>query len=238
MTWDNKRDSTRDRGRPVDRDRQSDREVARDRVRPFARPQDDPPGTSRLFVAVPAADSVRAAVGKLMEEVAGGPITERRPGQPRWVRVDDLHLTLRFLGVTPDEQQADIAAALATAAAETAPFRVVLSGGGAFPSAHAPRVLWIGIAEGSDDLSGLVRHLNRELAPLGFPADTRPFTPHLTLARTDGVVGADERARVLTEATQDLRLTWQADRIVLYKTLVGRGPVHYEGLADARLTLG
>ena len=236
MTLDNSRGSARDRGRPVDRDRE--RPHGRFGGRLFVRPQDDPPGTSRLFVAVPAADEVRAAVGKLMEEVAGGPITERGPGQPRWVRVDDLHLTLRFLGATPDEQQADIAAALATAAAETAPFRVVLSGGGAFPSAHAPRVLWIGIAEGSDDLTGLVQHLNRELGPLGFPAETRPFTPHLTLARTDGVAGADERARVLTEATQDLRLTWQADRIVLYKTLVGRGPVHYESLAEARLTLG
>src|ERR1035437_1659053 len=187
MTLDNSRGSTRGRGRP------------------FLRPQDDPPGTSRLFVAVPAADEIRAAVGKLMGQVAGGPITERGPGQPRWVRVDDLHLTLRFLGATPDEQQAYIAAALATAAAETAPFRVVLSGGGAFPSAHAPRVLWIGIAEGSDDLTGLVQHLNRELGPLGFPAETRPFTPHLTLARTDGVAGADERARVLTEAAQSLR---------------------------------
>jgi len=226
------------RDRQSDDGRQSDREVARGHGRLVVRPQDDPPGTSRLFVAVPAADEVRADVGKLMEKVAGGPITERGPGQPRWVRVDDLHLTLRFLGATPDERQAEIAAALATAAAETAPFRVVLSGGGAFPSAYAPRVLWIGIAEGSDDLTGLVRHLNRELAPLGFPAETRPFTPHLTLARTDGVAGADERARVLTEAARDLRLTWQADRIVLYKTLVGRGPVHYEGLAEARLTLG
>jgi len=206
--------------------------------RPFTRPPDDPPGTSRLFIAVPVADEVRTAVDELMEEVAGGPIAERRPGQPRWVRVDDLHLTLRFLGATPDERKAEIAAALATAAAETAPFRVVLSGGGAFPNASAPRVLWIGIAEGSDGLAGLVRHLNGTLVPLGWPAETRPFTPHLTLARTDGVPGADERARVLTEVAADVRLAWQADRIVLYKSLLGRGPVHYEILAEARLTLG
>lgn len=234
MMWQGRQDSDSDGDPQIYRSR----EVARGRGRPFVRPHDDPPGTSRLFVAVPAADEVRAAVGKLMEEVAGGPITERIPGQPRWVRVDDLHLTLRFLGATPDGRQAEITAAVATAAAETAPFRVVLTGGGAFPSAHAPRVLWIGIADGSDDLTGLVRRLNRELAPLGFPPETRPFTPHLTLARTDGVAGADERARVLTEAARDLRLTWQADRIILYKTLVGRGPVHYEGLAEARLTPG
>ncbi len=206
--------------------------------RQFVRPQDDPPGTSRLFIAVPAPDEVRAGVGKLMEAVAGGPIDERGTGQPRWVRVDGLHLTLRFLGATPDERQVAIAAALATAAAETAPFRVVLSGGGAFPNAYAPRVLWIGIAEGSDDLAGLVRHLNGELEPLGWPAETRPFTPHLTLARTDGVPGADERARRLTDLAADLRLSWQADRVVLYKSLLGRGPVRYESLAEAPLRPG
>jgi len=225
MSWGDKGGS----GRPFGRPRGG---------RQFVRPQDDPPGTSRLFIAVPAADEVRAAVGKLMEEVAGGPISERGPGQPRWVRVDDLHLTLRFLGATPDERQAEIASALATAAAGVAPFRVVLSGGGAFPNASAPRVLWIGIAEGTDHLAGLVGRLNGGLAPLGWPAETRPFTPHLTLARTDGVAGADDRAHVLTEAARDLQLTWQADRIVLYKTLVGRGPVHYQSLAEARLTLG
>jgi 2'-5' RNA ligase len=224
MSWGDKSGSGRSFGRPRG-------------GRPFVRPQDDPPGTSRLFIAVPAADEVRAAVGKLMEEVAGGPVSERGPGQPRWVRVDDLHLTLRFLGATPDERQAEIASALETAAAGIGPFRIVLSGGGAFPNASAPRVLWIGITEGTDHLAGLVDRLNGGLAPLGWPAETRPFTPHLTLARTDGVAGADERARVLTEAAQDLQLTWQADRIVLYKTLVGRGPVHYKSLAEARLTL-
>src|ERR1035437_3392019 len=192
--------------------------------RSLVRPQDDPPGTSRLFIAVPVAEEIRVAVGKLMEEVAGGPIAERGPGQPRWVRADDLHPTLRFLG--------------ATAAAQTVPVRVVLSGGGAFPNAYAPRVLWIGIAEGSEDLGAMVQRLNGELAPLGWAAETRPFTPHLTLARADGVAGADERARVLIDAARDLRLSWRADRIILYRTLVGRGPVHYESLAEARLSNG
>jgi 2'-5' RNA ligase len=184
---------------------------------------------------VPAPDDVRAAVGGLMERVAGGPITERAFGQPRWVGVDDLHVTLRFLGATPDERQADVAAALAAVAAVTDSFRIVLSGGGAFPNANAPRVLWIGIAEGSADLGALALRLNEKLVPLGWPADDRPFKPHLTLARTDGVPGADERARVLTESAADLRLSWQADRIVLFRSLLGRGPVRYESLAEARL---
>ena len=146
-------------------------------------------------MAVPVADDVRAAIREVMEAVAGGSIDERAYGQPRWVRVDGLHLTLRFLGATPDEKQSQIAAALEAASAGVAPFRVALSGGGAFPDPRRPRVLWIGINEGAALLAGLARRLDERLAPLGWPPEGRPFAPHLTLARTDGVPGADERAR-------------------------------------------
>lgn len=170
-----------------------------------------------------------------MQAVAGGPIDERAFGQPRWVRVDGLHLTLRFLGATPDTRQTDVAAAVRAAAEGVASFRIVLSGGGAFPNAIHPRVLWLGLVEGTDELAELARRLGERLAPLGWPPDSRPLTPHLTLARTDGVPGADERARRLTEVAGDRRLEWQADRVVLYKSIVGRGPTHYEALATVDL---
>ena len=205
-------------------------------ARPFVRPADDPPGTSRLFVAVPVPDDVRRGVSEVMEAVAGGPIDERSFGQPRWVGVEGLHLTLRFLGATLDARQADVARAVADVAAREAPFNITLSGGGAFPNAFRPRVLWLGIAQGVDVLVTLARRVGESLAPLGWPPDDRPFMPHLTLARTDGVPGADERARVLVEAAADLRLSWQADRIVLYKSIVGRGPTRYEALSEASLT--
>ena len=206
------------------------------RRRQFVRPPDDPPGTSRLFVAVPVAEEVRAAVGELMAAVAGAPIAERVFGQPRWVRVDGLHLTLRFLGATPDERQPALAGAIAAAAKGVAPFRVVLSGGGAFPNPYRPRVLWIGIGEGEEQLADLVHRLDDQLAPLGWPPQEHPFAPHLTLARTDGVPGADEHARRLADAAREVRLSWQADSLVLYKSIVGHGPARYEVLDEAPLS--
>ncbi len=203
--------------------------------REFIRPEDDPPGTSRLFVAVPVADEIRAAMREIMENVAGASIDERAYGQPRWVRVDGLHLTLRFLGATPNELQPAVADALATAATGVEPFRIVLAEGGSFPDPHRPRVLWIGIAEGAPQLADLVRRLDVGLVPLGWPRENRPFAPHLTLARTDGVPGADERARRLAEVAAGLRFEWQADRIVLYKSIQGHGPARYEPLATAAL---
>lgn len=203
--------------------------------RPFARPQDDPPGTSRLFVAVPVTEEVRDAVGRLMERLAGAPIDVRGPGQPRWVHVEGLHLTLRFLGVTPDVRLQELSAAVAATARGVAPFRVELTGGGAFPTPHRPRVLWIGIEAGATELEALGRRLDGELAQLGWPPDERPFTAHLTLARTDGVPGSDEKARRLIELARDVRFGWEADRLILYKSHVGRGPTHYEALTEARL---
>ena len=199
---------------------------------------EDPPGTSRLFIAVPVAEAVRDAVGALMEEVAGGPVDRRLPGQPRWVRVEGLHLTLRFLGATPDDRRAELVAAISNAAAVTRPFRVVLSGGGAFPNQYRPRVLWIGIAEGGPELAALERRVDAELVRRGWSPDDRPFTAHLTLARTDGVQGAADRARHLIDAAEDLELAWEADRLILYKSNLGHGPTHYEAVATARLGTG
>jgi RNA 2',3'-cyclic 3'-phosphodiesterase len=203
--------------------------------REFTRPADDPPGTSRLFVAVPVADDVRDRIRGVMEEVAGGSVDERAFGQPRWVRVDGLHLTLRFLGATQDERQPALADAISAVAAAVAPFRVELSGGGAFPDPRRPRVLWIGIVEGAPHLADMARRLDERLMPLGWPPEGRPFAPHLTLARTDGVPGADERARRLSEVAAGVSFGWRADRVVLYKSILGRGPSRYEALATAEL---
>jgi 2'-5' RNA ligase len=194
---------------------------------------EDPPGTSRLFIAVPVAEIVRDAVGSLMEQIAGGPVDRRLPGQPRWVRVEGLHLTLRFLGQTPDDRQGELAEALAAAAAGVRPFKVTLSGGGAFPNQYRPRVLWIGITHGAPELSELERRVDVELRQRGWPPDDRPFTAHLTLARTDGVAGAAQRAHDLIETAADIELGWEADRLILYKSNLGHGPTHYEALATA-----
>jgi len=203
--------------------------------REFRRPEDDPPGTSRLFVAVPVEESVRAVVGDLMERLAGegAPIEERAPGQPRWVRVEGLHLTLRFLGATPDARQAELGRAIAEVALSASPFRVTLSGGGAFPNEQHPRVLWLGIAEGARELNSLAGRLSGQLERLGWAADDRPLQAHLTLARTDGVPGADEVARHLIDAGHDLRLSWTPDRLVLYKSVLGHGPSRYEVVSEA-----
>ena len=198
---------------------------------------------ARLFVAVPLpeaaceaiggiVDAVRARLAAADEEAAG------RGGAPggrvRWVRMDGLHITLRFLGGTAEALVDQISAALDDAARDIAPFEVVIDGAGGFPSAGRPRALWLGIVDGADDLGHLARRFDGSLAAAGWPSEDRPFRAHLTLARTDGVRAGPLAARELTARAASLDLRFVADRAVLFRSHLGGGPARYEALHEAR----
>jgi len=193
----------------------------------------DPPDVLRLFYAVPLPVAARAKVGELIDRVQGsvGDGTARI----RWVRVDGLHLTLRFLGATPMRLRPELEAAADTVTGVAAPFAVALSGGGAFPSLSRPRSLWIGVSEGGDGLSSLADGLSRGAMEVGLELETRPFAAHLTIGRTDGVRLGPAAARVLADAAAAIDIRFTADRVVLFRSQLGGGPARYEPLHEARL---
>jgi 2'-5' RNA ligase len=186
----------------------------------------------QLFVAVPlpadARDEVVALVDGIREAKADTGV--------RWVRMDGLHLTLRFLGPTDDERVAGVASAVVNAAEAANPFRIKVSGAGAFPSATRPRAVWLGIGEGAEELEAIARSLQEPLAELGWAPDTRPFRAHLTLARTDGARGGPATVRALEAAASGFEVGFTADRLVLFESLTGRGPARYEPVAEAALS--
>lgn len=114
-----------------------------------------------------------------------GTIRQMAQALPRlkWVDPAGIHLTLAFLGELDDERLAAAAQASEIAARTVSPFRYRLAQLGTFGSPRQPRVLWMGADEPSGKLARLHRVLNRELEQRGFEVDTRPFSPHLTLAR-------------------------------------------------------
>ena len=193
----------------------------------------DEPGMLRLFFAVPVPDDARARVGRLIERVQAsvGDGTARI----RWVRVDGLHLTLRFLGPTPEDRVPPLTAGADALASADAPFEVVLAGGGAFPSLARPRSLWVGVSEGADRLANLADGLTAAAGECGLVLDTRAFTPHLTIARTDGVRLGPAAAHALEEAADGLDARFTVDRVVLFRSILGGGPARYEPLHEARL---
>jgi 2'-5' RNA ligase len=193
----------------------------------------DEPGTLRLFYAVPVPADARARIGELIERVQAG--VGDGTARIRWVRVDGLHLTLRFLGPMPAERRPALEAAADAVASAAPPFEVGLSGGGAFPSLARPRSLWIGVADGGDRLAALADELTRAAVEDGEPLETRPFAAHLTIGRTDGVRLGPVAARALEEAAGGIDVRFLADRVILFQSHLGGGPARYEALHEARL---
>ncbi|WP_158602271.1 RNA 2',3'-cyclic phosphodiesterase [Cohnella endophytica] len=155
----------------------------------------------------------------------------------RWTHPADLHVTLHFLGDTPESSVAAIDALTAETAAATAPFALTLTEAGTFGPPSAPRVLWCGLAESAGApqegaLAALHAALGAHLAASGFATEARPFRAHVTLAR-GGAAGSDPAAlmaawRAVADAAPE-SLSWTADDVTLYKTHLGRQP-SYEAI--------
>ena len=129
----------------------------------------------RLFVALEIPSTVRGNLADLLKTLrAVSP-------QTRWVRPENLHVTLKFIGEVPEARLTAIRMALSQVHFDqsvTLDFR----GLGFFPSEKHPRVLWAGI-EASPNLKTLVAEIETIMEKVGIPREKRPFSPHLTLAR-------------------------------------------------------
>lgn len=130
----------------------------------------------RLFVALTLPESLRMRLASL-----GGGV----PGA-RWVKPENLHLTLRFIGEVDEGMAEDIDAALADVSASS--FDLRLAGVGHFGKPEAARILWAGI-ETNDAVDRLRASIESALVRAGLPAEKRRFSPHVTLARLRGAPG-------------------------------------------------
>jgi len=149
----------------------------------------------RLFVAVHLSEEVRAALAAVQERLRSV------RGEVSWVRPGNLHLTLKFLGEVEAERLPSLQDALAEAARATAPFRAAVTGVGSF-GGRIPRVIWAGVGEGGVALTALAGRVEAALAGIGFPRESRPFAPHLTLGRVRSPRNAAELVQaVRREAT-------------------------------------
>ena len=129
----------------------------------------------RLFVALQIPPEVRKNLAALIESLrAVSP-------QARWVRPENLHVTLKFIGEVPETKLASIRGALAGVRSEQA-VAIDFRGLGFFPNEKHPRVFWARI-EASPNLKTLAADIDGATEKLGIPREPRPFSPHLTLAR-------------------------------------------------------
>ena len=178
------------------------------------------PPSHRLFIAVALPPAVLAACRQLISAAAGAPSVVAASGRVRWTHAENLHLTLRFLGGTDPALVPAIGTAMQDAASAVTTFPVVLAGAGTFPRSGPPRTLWLGVTDGRDELTTLVRALDAALAgQVGIEVGTGPYHPHLSAAALQAEVAG-------------WRTTFDVRRIHLFRSHLGSGPPRYEELVS------
>jgi len=179
----------------------------------------------RLFVAVEIGEILAKGAASLSEELERRATAAARGAKVTWIPADRLHLTIRFIGEIDDGRVPMVRQALEEPLA-VAPFSLTLCGAGTFPKSGTPRVVWLGITEGREELLRVEREITARLTPLGIPGEERNYSPHLTLARVRDPAGL--KSTRLLDGFTDRRIgTTQIDAITLFHSkLSPKGPTY------------
>jgi len=168
----------------------------------------------RVFIAIDLSSSIRKSLSDQITQL--GNILGK--SGVRWVKPSGIHLTLKFLGETPDHTVERVQNTLSEIVPRFSPFTMRIGTFGCFPNARRPRVLWIGIQEPTGVLEKLHQEIEMELRKIGFKAENRPFSAHLTLGRIKknvsssnlkalaSQIGAVRIGELGTEAVQEICL--------------------------------
>ncbi|MFZ5569778.1 MAG: RNA 2',3'-cyclic phosphodiesterase [Thermodesulfobacteriota bacterium] len=183
----------------------------------------------RVFIALELPETIIAALARVQKDL--------RPHglKTKWVKPENIHLTLKFLGDIRPEQVEPVAGVLQRTVARKTAFPLTAKEAGVFPSIRRPNVFWIGLAGELAPLVLLQQELDRGLGELGFALETRPFKGHLTLGRFKGPVDPDRLIQALRSLADFQTPAFTAETVTLFRSdLHSAGPV-YTRLSSGRL---
>lgn len=173
----------------------------------------------RAFLAIDLPASLRPVLSRAQEEL------KKSGADVKWVPPGNIHLTLKFFGNIPEDQVEAIAQAARSVAAAQAPFALMITDAGAFPSPKNPRVVWLGVEGDLAVIRDFHRRLEAAFAPLGFAPEDRPFSPHLTLGRVKSPAGRPELTRRLVTLPSPDCTPFKVSEVILFRSnLSPKGP--------------
>jgi RNA 2',3'-cyclic 3'-phosphodiesterase len=191
----------------------------------LAEESDEPPGSVslRAFFGLPVPEAQRSILARYLVDCAG------RAPQFRWTPDSNLHLTIRFLGHVEAAVAEKIAESVA--GADLQGFELELGDVGTFKRGALARVVWLGLAAGAAEAEQVATVVESACVGAGLEPEPRAFSPHLTLARARPREGAR-----LPGLPPPPRLdAWRADRLILYRSILGRPGAVYEPLRSISL---
>ena len=186
----------------------------------------------RAFVAL----EMPLAIQNALREISAD-LKEKLNGLPlRWLPVENIHLTLKFLGEISENSLDSISALLEAQANTIQPFEIRLAGTGVFPNARRPNVVWVGM-DAPEDLLLLQQRIEMDLSRLGYPAEQRKFSPHLTLARVQRNAHPRDLEHI-GDAIKLLKVVTSAaalvDKITLFSSELRSSGAVYHPLSQSR----
>jgi 2'-5' RNA ligase len=185
----------------------------------------------RTFIAVEIPDAIRIQARRLIAKLGSSPTSVR------WVDVNNIHLTLKFLGDVEDVEIAGVCQAIASAVRDLEPFQLDCRGVGAFPDLDRPRTVWIGTQGGDDEMGVLHEAIEKALTPLGFPKEPRRFHPHLTIGRVRRPGQDWKPLSQALRAQADLNLgPLPVDEVVVFSSQLNPSGPEYAALSHAPLS--
>jgi RNA 2',3'-cyclic 3'-phosphodiesterase len=172
----------------------------------------------RLFTGLDLSEESRELLERLLDGL-------RPLAHLKWSAIYNLHITTKFIGEWRPERLEELKAALARVG-KRENVSITIQGLGWFPNPHNPRVFWAGI-QGGSALAMLALDIDSAVEPLGIPRETRPFSPHLTLARVKEAAPLQELRQAIAKLESVEFGCFTADRFFLYLSEPGAaGPVY------------
>jgi len=179
----------------------------------------------RTFIAVDFPPEIIAKVAKIIQYFK----TQTPEKAMKWVPVENLHLTVKFLGDVPENKLDQVKTILSSSLKRTPSFNIEIGGLGIHPNKNKPRVIWLNIAC-DQELIDIHQNLNMALVPAGIEPENRKYSPHLTIARIRKQTGKDTRqevGRTLAQFRVDRLDKVTINEIILYKSeLTRNGPIY------------
>ena len=185
--------------------------------------------TIRAFIAIPLDPKIQHSIERMQDHL------KKSNNDIKWVKPENIHITLKFLGDIDTKQINSIKQILSNCTHNTRPFKVELSQLGAFPNIDRPRTLWVGLKDSKQRLNQISMSLEKTLGKIGFQTDQKPFSSHITIGRIRSSKNIDALSKSMSSYQISENCTQTISKIILFQsTLCSEGPI-YQSLHQIKL---